>query len=365
MCFKFFQRIFSSGRNDDKNTKNSKSSTHDLSNYSNANSSNASFGLMTKSGTFESDRNGQAAQSQSIQKRASAIVLAMMVIIACITTFVFNIAFYGEICSFSFEEYEQIVVTLHDIHFCETSTPDWANACPSSLNTTNNLEDRYMCADMRNQVAVTNVFMFTTYYLYIAVVALYSFVVLVSLLRSFCFGERLTCCTLEQDLFDPSSSSFSCTLCCFVSLRRCCRCINKYFGKFSSLLTGIMTFVLCLVPLFSVLMSIPAFLTISLSVSRLCRSAKSGMFVRPLINQSNFSFGIASHMVIVGAVLCCVTTLVLLVVLIKARKQVVALTVVGRGDDDHDRDDEDYDGKNHLEREFSEQRHDDKKDAVV
>jgi len=248
--------------------------------------------------------NDNTEKAKLIQRAATRVVFSILMFLFISTNVVFNTAYTAPICSFSFEQYDRVVVTLHDIHFCERAVSvgeDWASwkSCPSTLNASYNFTERYECPSMQSQIKATTVIMFTTLWLYTAVLAMFSVFVVLSLIQSLL--------TIRKDL--------------------CCRSVKIFFKRISSLLTSILTLLLCCVPLFSILLSVPAFLTIGLSMSRLCRSANDGMFVRPLYHRRNFEFGSGSKLVIVGAVLCWIATIAAIVILVKARHRVVAITI--------------------------------------
>lgn len=266
-------------------------------------------------------------KAKAVQKTATRVVMFLLMFLFVCTNVVFTTAVEAPICSFSFEQFDLVVVSLHDIHYCERAgavDEEWGSwkKCPSNLNASYNFTDRYECPAMQSTISATTIIMTTTLWLYTAVLAMFSVFVVLSLLQSLL--------ALRKDM--------------------CCRSVKIFFKRISSFLTAILTLLLCAVPLFSVLLSVPAFLTISLSLSRLCRSANDGMFVRPLYHRRNFEFGSGTKLVIAGAVLCWIATIAAVIVLVKARHRVVAITIGNlTGDDfeelmsDDDEEDDDFD----------------------
>jgi hypothetical protein len=240
-------------------------------------------------------------KAQRIQRRATRITMTCMVVLAVVISVVFRYAYFEAIASFSYEQYDMIVVTLHDIHYCTefVKNDEWKQ-CPTNHNTSYNFTAQFECQNMDDRITATNVFMLTAYYAYIAIIVMYDTFILLSVIQALIFSRKF-----------------------------CCRAVTIFFKRISSFLTAVMTLLLCLVPVFTALLSVPAFLTIGLSMSRLCREANSGAFVRPLYERRNFNLGVGSKLVIAGAVLCWVVTIAAIVVLAKARKEAVALTVSG------------------------------------
>ena len=224
-------------------------------------------------------------QATAVQRRAARIVLALIVALNFVTSAVFSLAVDRPLATFSYLNYSRVELLLTRVCIDGNCSARLLDECPSMIA----------------HLSATNLFMTFTFYLYLCILWGYFSFVALSFLRA--------------------------------ALGRRCRPLQLLCLRLRSVMTTMMSTLLCLIPVASLLLLIAAFLAIDISVSRLCREAGGGMFVRPLSHRRNFAFGAAGWLIIAGTITCGAGTVLGIVVLVSARKEFLELTALATAEE--------------------------------